>query len=146
MRKTMVILAIASALVAGMASCKKKEMPREAIKQNVDVTLTSGQDYTFTLPENLRDDEYKIITQAAHYSVSSLGTNSAGERIYQYKPSATYTGSDVVVLSNDWEREQMGQHPQGPPPGGCKEKEGEEDHYIITINFVIKETSDIAEM
>lgn len=147
MKKTIVILATASALLTGMVSCKKKEMPapKPAITQTVNVSLNTNEDYTFSLPKNLRDDEYEITTQASHYSISEVGKNSSGERIYKYTPAADFTGTDVVIVSNDEEREhQCGQH----PPKGIKPprppKGEEEDHYIITINFTIEARTDEA--
>ena len=160
MKKTIVMLATASALIAGMASCEKKdkeEMPKEAIKQTVNVNLKNSESYTFVLPKNLRNDPFEISTQAKHYSLSEVGLNSSSERIYQYKPTAGYVGNDVVIVSNDQEREEMEQHehherhhPHGPMSGGHKKghcnKGGEEDHYIITINFNVTDrtNSDLA--
>lgn len=140
MRKTILMLATAGALVAGMASCKKRPMPKEAIKQTIDVSLKENESYTFSLPKNLRDDPYEVVIQAKHYNISEVGSNTSGERVYLYTPTAGYTGSDQVVLSNDQEREEGKDHPAGPPKGGPKKGDcngEEEDHYIITINFQV---------
>jgi hypothetical protein len=145
MKKTIVLLATASALLTGMVSCKKKEMPapKPAITQTVNVSLNANEDYTFSLPKNLRDDEYEITTQASHYSISEVGKNSSGERIYKYTPATDFTGTDVVVVSNDEEREQhcSPKHHKGPKPPRPP-KEQEEDHYIITFNFIIDTSND----
>lgn len=123
-----------------MSSCKKETPePKAAITQTVDVSLKANESYTLELPKNLRDDEYQITSQAAHYSISSVGVNAAGNRIYQYTPGTAYTGTDEVIVSNDWEREQHAHQP--PPSGSCSHPSGcdkqEEDHYIITIRFTI---------
>lgn len=156
MKKTIVILATASALFTTMVSCKKKDMQaeKEAITQTVDVSLNTNESYLFTLPKNLRDDPYEITTQASHFSISELGVNASGERVYKYTPAQGYTGTDQIIVSNDQEREEHKMHPQGPPPmgpkpqgqpkGNCKDKQGEEDHYIITFNFNVKGTENPA--
>lgn len=146
MKKTIVLLATASALLTGMVSCKKKEMPspKPAITQTVNVSLKTNEDYTFSLPKNLRDDEYEITTQASHYSISEVGKNSSGKHIYKYTPSTDYAGTDVVIVSNDEERDHCcPQHQNGPKPPRPP-KGPEEDHYTITINFTIEARTDEA--
>lgn len=141
--KSSLMLAMASFLVVGMTSCDKEEEMEEAITQNLEVKLMMNEDYTFTLPENLRDDKYEITSPAAHASISIVGLDAQGNQIYQYTPEENYTGTDLVVLSNDQEREEHGNRPPHPPkgfhlrkkPGNCGEKE---DHYIITIQFTIE--------
>ena len=152
MKKTIVLLATASALFTSMVSCKKKEMPteKEAITQTEIVTINANESYIFALPKNLRDDPYEITTQGSHYSISEVGVNSSGERIYKYTPAQGFTGTDVVVVSNDQEREEHKKHPGGPhpllpkaggpPKGNCENKDGKEDHYIITFNINVKGT------
>ncbi len=149
MKKTIVLLAAASAMLTLGVSCKKKDLhvEKDAITQTENVSLSADESYLFTLPKNLRNDPYEITTQASHYSISEVGVNSSGERIYKYTPAQGFTGTDVVVVSNDQEREEHKMRPDGPRPlfpkaGGpqkkdCNEKEGEEDHYIITINFTV---------
>lgn len=144
MKKTIVILATASALVAGMASCKKEKMPKEAITETVNVSLKTNESYQFVLPKNLRDDPYEITTQAKHAFISEVGTNTNGDRVFKYTPITDYTGTDMVVISNDQEREEHQAHPAGTPPVGPPPNEhhkhdckgGEEDHYIYTFNFI----------
>lgn len=146
-----VVLASASALMTGMASCKKEKMPKAAITQTETVNLKANESYTFVLPKNLRDDPYEITSQAQHYSISEVGVNASGERIFQYKPAEGYIGSDQVVISNDEEREMHEMHPAGPKPLGAPGKKhpkgdckgGDEDHYIITINFVTENTAEV---
>lgn len=144
MKKWNSMLAIASFLVVGMTACEKGEEMEEAITQNVQVTLRMNEDYTFTLPENLRDDKYEITSPATHASVSVVGVDAQGNQIYQYTPEENYVGTDMVILSNDQEREEQVEHPSHPPkghrpknkPGNCGDKE---DHYIVTIQFTIEE-------
>jgi hypothetical protein len=153
MKKTILMLASASALIAGMASCKKQELPnepKEAITQTVNVKMKVDESYSFTLPKNLRDDPYEITIKAQHALISQVGTNQAGDKIFSYTPTKGYNGPDQVVVSNDQEREehmnQKGNH-QGPPKGKkhhkgkCEGPKGEEDHYILTFNFVVDDTN-----
>lgn len=141
MKKTILMLAIAGVISIGNTSCKKEKMPKEAIKQTINVNLKMDENFTFLLPKNLRDDAYEITRQAVHYSFSEVGINASGNRIYQYMPATGYTGTDQVIVSNDEEREMHQTPPKGPHPlrplkKGCKGPE--EEHYIITINFVIE--------
>ena len=158
MKKTILLLVSASALSVGMTSCKKGEKepqePKPAIEQNFDAKLSANQTYTFALPKNLRDDHYEIISEAQHFSLSELSENANGDRIYTYKPAADYVGTDQVILSNDWEREEHAgklehhKHRLLPPPPGAKrhhkkcDKGGEEEHYIVTINFTMDRVDD----
>jgi hypothetical protein len=143
MKKSSLLLAMASFLVVGMTSCEKGEEMEEAITQNLEVKLMMNEDYTFTLPENLRDDKYEIVSPATHASISLVGLDAQGNQIYQYTPEENYSGTDLVVLSNDQVREEQCNRPPHPrkglhlrkKPGNCEEKE---EHYIITINFQIE--------
>lgn len=151
MKKIILILAITGTLLAGMASCNKGHTPKEAIKQTINVSLKANEAYTFVLPKNLRDDPYEVTSDPVNFTISDIGEDSLGNKVYLYLPSHDYTGTDAVVLSNDQERESHQQHPQGPPPnaGGSagkghqkeKCKGGDEEHYIITINFTIENSS-----
>lgn len=148
MKKAIVMLVTASAMFVGMTSCKKERMPKEAIKETINVSLKMDENYTFTLPKNLRDDPFEITSHAKHSSISEVGVNASGERVYNYKPVSGYVGNDQVIVSNDQEREEHKNHSVGPPPpsgpkkGGCHKGKGEEeDHYIITINFVVNGTA-----
>ncbi|HET6992161.1 MAG TPA: hypothetical protein VFJ43_12590 [Bacteroidia bacterium] len=151
MKNLFFVLTIASAAIVGMQSCKKEQqdLQKPAITQTENVQLRANESYTFVLIKNKRDDEYRFTTQAQHYSISTLGVDANGNRVYQYTPALNYVGTDQVVVSNDWERNEShdphGNCTAGPPPppqgnggpqgGNCNG--GEEDHYIVTINFVI---------
>jgi hypothetical protein len=141
MKKTMLLLAVAGVMAAGMASCKKDEMPASAITQTIDVGLKVGESYTFALPGNTGN--YEILSPATHASLSAIGVNNSGEHIYEYTPEAGYSGSDQVIVSNDKDKKPDCAHPQGPPPAGAQHGDctGEKDeHYTITINFTMQDT------
>jgi len=144
MRKVVLLLAVASLAVVGMQSCKKEENEKPAIQQTMNVELKANESYSFVLPKNKRNDAYEFTTQASHSSISELGVDASGNRVYRYTPALDYYGSDKIVVSNDQEREEHHEKPKGPRPpfdgkhhghGDCKG--GEEDHYIVTINFVV---------
>jgi hypothetical protein len=154
MKKLFFLFTITSVAVVGMQSCKKDEIEKAPITQTVSAQLKANESYTFTLTKNTRDDEYRFVTQAQHAKVSSLGVDAAGNRIYSYTPELNYVGTDQVIVSNDWERDGAHPHndtctdppPQGNPPphnGNCG-KGGEEDHYIVTINFTINDAQTTA--
>ena len=145
MKKTILLLAVAASMMAGMASCKKEETPAApAITQTYDVSLRTGESYTFTLPGNTGSTPYEIISQPEHASINTISVNTSGEQIYEYTPEAGYSGTDQVIVSNDKEHKKDCVHPQGPPPpppagaphGNCSGEK--EDHYTVTINFTMK--------
>lgn len=136
MKKLMLMVSLSGLITFSLTSCGKEEKP--AVKVEFTVQLTPDQAYTFILPDNKRHDEFEFTTQASHYSVSALGENTLGQQIYQYTPAANYTGTDEVVVNNDYERYEE-HHMGGPHMGGCMG--GEEDHYIVTIHFVIRGTN-----
>lgn len=143
MKKAARLLAFAGIAMIGIQSCKKEEKPKPPVLQSYDVQLKANEAYTFTLPKNKRNDPYEITSQSNHYTISAVGEDASGNRIYQYTPAKDYAGTDRVVIANPKE-----EHPDhgkcGPKPpmihpkhphGDCDKDE--EDHYIVTINFTI---------
>lgn len=151
MKKMTLLLATASFAVIGMQSCKKEENNHKPpISETINVQLKANEAYTFTLPKNKRNDEYEITTQPSHSAISEVGVDASGNRIYQYTPSLNYVGTDEVVVANPKEDEDHNNggkpehHHLLPPPhhehhGDCDG--GEEDHYIVTINFLVANSS-----
>jgi len=147
MKRRIVLLSIIALATASITSCKKEEQEKAAITQPYNIVLKANEAYTFTLPKNKRNDAYEFTTAAAHASISEIGTDASGNPMYSYTPELNYVGSDQVVLSNDYEREEHAHKPPhkpllplGPKPkGDCNG--GEEDHYIVTINFVVEQGS-----
>jgi hypothetical protein len=143
MKKLVLILSVAGMVTFALTSCNRDHDQEAAIEQTLQVELAQNQSYTYSLPENLRKDAYEFTTQASHYSVSTLGKNSAGNQIYQYTPALDYVGTDQVVVSNDHEKNENhapGCNQQGNPGSGqCMGggAAGPEDHYMVTINFTI---------
>ena len=143
MKKLFLMLVLAGAATLSFTSCGKGE-PKPAIEQKFTVELSENQSYTFTLPDNTRHDVYAFTSQALHSSTSILSKNASGAPIYQYTPALNYKGTDDVVVSNC--HAPNGEH-QGPPcchPGhqGCCPHNGgccggDEDHYMVTIHFVV---------
>lgn len=143
MKRVMLLLTVAGFAAVSFSSCKKEEIEKAAITQTHTVQLKANESYTFVLPKNKRNDAYEFTTTASHASVSAIGKDASGNPIYQYTPEVGYVGTDQVVLSNDYEREEHANKPHprpllgiGHPKGDCKG--GEEDHYIVTINFVVQ--------
>jgi hypothetical protein len=143
MKRTIFMLAITALVAAGTSSCKKEKMPKDAIHQTINISLRSDETYNLDLPMNKRNDEYRFKKQAAHFSTSELGQSSTGLRTFKYVPASGYTGTDQVILSNDWEREEH--HADKPHGGGhhgdCDKEE--EDHYIITVNIVVEDPNTV---
>jgi hypothetical protein len=144
MKKTMLLFIVAGSIIAGIASCKKEEMPATVNMQTFDVSLKVGESYTFSLPESVRNIPYEISSEAKHASVSTVCVDSTGTPIYKYTPEPGYSGSDQVIISNDRERNQNCTAAQGPPPGETPRGAcggGKEEHYIITLNFTMEENA-----
>ncbi len=140
MKKLVLMLSVAGIATFALTSCNRDHTEEPAIEQTIKVQLATNEAYTFVLPKNKRDDVYEFTTQASHYSISTIGKNASGEQIYQYTPALNYSGTDQVIVSNDWEKDE--EHPQicdpqGPPPGQCGANEGPEEHFIVTFNFEI---------
>ena len=141
---------MAGIVALSATACRKKEpTPKPAIQQTVNVALKTNEAYTFTLPKNKRDDAYEITSSAQHATISQVGKDAAGNQIYQYTPAANFSGTDQVIVGNDEELREHANHPKPHPHlfprphphhGDC-DKGGEEDHYVITINFTINTTS-----
>jgi hypothetical protein len=143
MKKTILVASLTVIAMLGITSCKKEKMEKDAIAQTYTIALKANEVYTFTLPTNTRNDAYQFTTNATHASVSQIGKDADGNSIYTYTPALDYVGTDEVVLSNDQERAEHGNHPSKPKPalgvhpqGDCNGG-GEEDHYIVTIHFVV---------
>jgi hypothetical protein len=152
MKKAAILFATTGLLLSGITSCKKEEQHRPPIQEALNIALKANESYTFTLPKNKRNDPYEIAQQAGHYSISAVGEDASGNRIYQYTPATDYTGTDEVVVANP--KEEGEHHPspgEHPKPGlfhhehhgGCDG--GEEDHYIVTIHFTIENTTAAAQ-
>ncbi|MFL5765675.1 MAG: hypothetical protein ACJ77K_17145 [Bacteroidia bacterium] len=145
--KKAAILFVAAALLSGITSCKKEEQHKPPIQETLNIELKANEAYTFTLPRNKRNDSYEITSQAAHYSISTVGEDASGNRIYQYTPATDYTGTDAVVIANPKEEEDHHGNCAGKPhllPPPHDKCDGPEDHYIVTINFTIDHTATTA--
>lgn len=146
MKKTLFRLALASALISGMVSCKKEEVNPETISETIDVSLKKNESYTFVLPESLQE-KCEINTQAQHFKTSELSVNDSGQKTIVYTPALEYQGTDQLIISNQMEKPECShQHPHPPrPPKGHKGdcKKGMKKHHKITINFTIVDNSEI---
>lgn len=146
MKKTL-LLALASCVIAGMASCKKEDTTAptpSAQTQTINVSLRAGESYSYTLPSNLPAAQYGITTPAQHASFSELSASSSGEQLYKYTPASGYTGTDQVIVSNVPGSRPAGA--QGPPPcgshGSCSG--GSDEHCTVTINFTVSDTTAVS--
>jgi len=152
MKKSILMLAIASGTMFFMPSCKKAET---LLTPTENATVGAGETYTYVLPTNT-DDSFAITTQPMHGKISLLGIDSDGKLIYTYISDSTYNGTDKVIIStiegahvgpprpprpprdstmrDSTMRDSI---PVGRPPrrGKCNKNEALENDYIITINF-----------
>jgi len=142
MNKSIKFLFLLAIAALSLTSCNKKE--EVLLTPSYSYHLNANETYIFTLPTNT-DDEFVISTNPSHASINLLGLDSAGNKIYTYKPALDYTGTDHIVLSTVEGMHPKGPHPKGPkanqnnpnhPKGNCHSEENEND-YVITIDFII---------
>lgn len=143
-----------------LQSCEKFNFaqPKATVTQTENATLKVNESYTFTLPTDIDDDSFFIATAPTNASISRLTSTT-----YLYTPNAGFIGSDVIVLSNEHEKEMGGGcgHHGGPdslhPPHDSTKRPHlpffkrhprkgkghgevtEHNHYLITINLNIAE-------
>ena len=118
MKKSIILCAIAIATIAAFQSCRKQEPPKPPIITNLNITLKQNEAYTFTLPANTTKSPYKFVTQASHYTISTVSKDASNNDIYQYTPSSNYTGTDNVTIADTKDGDcHNGNNP--PPQGGC---------------------------
>ena len=139
-----------------MQSCEKFQFQEKAtVEQTVNATLKTNGSYSFTLPTDIDDDAFYILTDATNASVSRLTSTT-----YEYTPAVGFVGTDVIVLSNEHEirggicgsdslrddslghpHDSLG-HPRRPrhPHFGLRphKKIADHNHYNITINLTIE--------
>jgi hypothetical protein len=151
MKKLMFLVALVSLVF--MQSCEKFQFQKKAtVEKTVEATLKVNESYTFTLPTDIDDDAFAILTDATNASISRLTPTT-----YEYTPAVDFVGTEVIVLSNDHEMEAMGggcgnhgdhdsldndhdslKHPHHPRLGfHPRKKVADHNHYKITINLNI---------
>jgi hypothetical protein len=95
MKKVSIIITIASALLIFNSCCKKPQENAGPDKQ-LDVNLSSGQNYQLDLGQ----DDGAITEQASNSSRSAILTdNASGNQIYNYTPASGFEGTDQVVIT-----------------------------------------------
>ncbi len=145
MKKTTLLFAIASLALLTMASCEKEDSEKPASSETINTSLKINESYTFTLPATSKPEDFKIVTQGTHSSISQISKDASGNITYNYTPAAGYTGADMVVLSNEEEeghhgkcgRHHEGNHRKKHHRHHDDDNEADGQKHIITINFTI---------
>lgn len=150
MKKSMLSIAGALALFSLIVACKKEKAPKAPIEQTVESSLKAGEEFSFVLPKNLRNDPFEINLSPAHDSICELTVNAAGEPVLRYISVSGFTGTEEIVISNDQElREHKdakgGPHGKGPKfrihhKNSCS-KGKEEDHFVIRFKLDVGSTT-----
>ncbi len=130
-----------------ISSCSKLSKERKEIKETTNLvdTISPTQIFTYTLPDNLSDDPYQIISQATHFSKSELSTDVNGKTVYTYVYSGTGENllTDDVTIANVEEVHGAPNPGINPPPPphhkhDCKKDTTTEIERTINIHFIIK--------
>ncbi len=123
------MLAIAGSALMATTACNKAET---IITKTENVTVALNEVYTYTLPAT--DDKWIISNEADHASLTKLGTDAAGNGIYQYTPAANYIGADQVVVATTHDGTTANSSTT-KQPGKCGTTTDTEDDYEITLNI-----------
>ncbi len=112
--------------------------------QTVNATLDKNTTYTYVLPANTTDDNFKVTSNPIHAGNSQIVVDGAtGNLVYQYTPLTDYTGTDQLVIATVEEQHGQGNciHPTNgkPNPNGaaCQGPHHDDKSYIITFNLNI---------
>lgn len=137
MIKTISTLGIAC-LILFSVSCRKAEsiLENETIVYNktVDVTINQNESYSYLLPEQKHQTEFEIISQAKHFSTSTVTENVYGEKTYLYKPLQNYYGTDQVVLQSNEKHD----------GGGCSQHNNDANtQTVYTIRITVNKTASV---
>lgn len=111
MNRKILAFCLATSVLA-IASCSKENTTTEPESTTVTAVVAKNSTYTYTLSSAASG--YMVSTPSAHAGASSVGTDASGNRVFSYTPTADYTGSDAVVLSDS------------SAHGGCKKNGGQQ--------------------
>ncbi len=109
--------------------------------QSVSATISQNASYTYSLPAG-REKTSAVSIPAQHSSMSVITTDANGNSVYNYKPAANYSGTDVVVITTKTQDTHSGCH--GGPGGNCNHGNScgsnAEKTTITTINLTVTPT------
>ncbi|MBX7241738.1 MAG: hypothetical protein K1X92_08310 [Bacteroidia bacterium] len=151
MKKSMFFVAMLLGMFF-LQSCQREKIGKEInlVTKTESAAIKLGETYSYTLPTDIGDDPFAIVTQTVNHQRSELTTNTNGESVYVYVPQAGFTGTDVVVISNEHNPDiiecSTGEHagggrpplfgPRGPRHHDMDMKE-DHTHYNITITIEV---------
>ena len=154
MKKTSLLLAIAGITFITLPSCKKQEQeqPQPPVAETVNASVKVNQVYSYTLPANEGPEPYAIVKQSDHSGTSVIEKNASGNFVYSYTPSANFTGTDVIVVSDDREAHGSCGHPDCNHPehhpnklfrhGNCQHHAKQK--HIVTFNFTVENVTTVS--
>ncbi|MBA2612032.1 MAG: Ig-like domain-containing protein [Bacteroidetes bacterium] len=149
MKKTSLLFAIASIVLITLPSCKKTEQEELPVTETIHATVKLNETYSYILPMNEGHIPYTIAKQGEHDNISVIEKSADGSFVYKYTPTANFTGSDMVIISNEKEGHGNCEHQDHDSDhgerrhnrrghhGNGEHHEHEMQKHIITINFTI---------
>ncbi len=167
MKNTSLFLsAMAGIALIVMPSCKKEMIQdeKQPISESVSANLNKDESYAYSLPAASGPEEFKIVKQSEHGTISQIEKDASGNMVYNYTPATGFTGTDQVVIANGKEGPPQGKC--GPPNGahpaqGEHHEESKKHHpkkrghhhggchkgqkHMITINFIVVDGAVISE-
>lgn len=96
--KSFLLFAVAVVSVV-ISSCSKKSAQDILLTQNISAKISMNETYTFTLPDDVSTNDFRITNPGLHGSVSAIQKDVAGTLTYIYTPQSGFTGEDHIVLS-----------------------------------------------
>src|SRR4051812_24557625 len=113
-------------------SCKKEKEPLN-ISQTINVSLAPNQSYSFSLPA--ANEVLQVSTQPLHGSAAVQRTASSPDNQFTYIPMNNYSGTDMVVVSNEQGQTQNNHH-----RGSCGSHH-QQDNITYTFNITIAQST-----
>lgn len=130
MKKLFLMLALAVPFTFMISSCEEDENDL-TINETINATVLKNNLYNFSLPENFKDQEYRITDQTSHGMISIVQVDQEGNQVYAFVPVKDYVGTDRVVLEtiedNDGKKGHGSKH-------SCGNKDKDSKH-VFTINI-----------
>lgn len=81
-------------------SCKKEDNDDIILSETIEVTIGQKESFSYTLPNSNNNKLFTVRDQSNNFAVTSINTDNTAST-FVYTPSENFTGTDLVVLSNE---------------------------------------------
>ena len=151
MKKISLVLALA--VVSFTQSCRKcdrelKHPQPHVTNQTVNATIAENSSYTYTLPVLARPGISYITAAPAHAGSSTIAADANGNIAYQYTPAKNFTGTDVIIITTQDEKNSGGNPLSNYNPGAGQgghhcSHQGGDNTIVTTINVTVSHAADV---